>query len=139
MYYRPIYLPSYLPISQLSSISKTPGRVVSTKLINYIMSNAIVDKYQNAYLPHRSTGTALTLIINNILISLDKAPCYLLLLDLSSDFDTLDHNSCSIRLNEIGIHGQVHSWFMSFVSPRTSSVKNNSSLSLPYFNIHGVP
>ena len=71
------------------------------------MSNPIVDKYQIAYLLHRSTGTALTFIINNILISLDnKAPWYLVLLDLSSDFDNLDHNICSIRLNEIGIHGQ---------------------------------
>ena len=113
---------------------------MSTQLINYITSNAIVDKYQSAYLPHRSTETALTLIINDILISLDnKAPCYLVLLDLSSAFDTLDHNILSIKLNEIGIYGQVHSWFMSFVSSRTSSVKINSSLSPPYVNMHGVP
>ena len=53
-------------------------------------SNDIVDKYQSAYLPHRSTETALTLIINDILIALDnKAPCYIVLLDLSSAFDTL--------------------------------------------------
>ena len=82
------------------NISKTSERVVSTQLINYITSNAIVDTYQNAYIPHRSTQTALTLIINDILISLDnKAPCYLLLLDLSSEFDTLDHTICPIRLN----------------------------------------
>ena len=37
--------------------------------------NAIVDKYQSDYIPHRSTETALTLIINDILISLDnKSP-----------------------------------------------------------------
>ena len=78
---------------------------MSTQLINYITSNAIVDKYQSAYLPHRSTETALTLIINDILISLDnKAPCYIVLFDLSSAFDTLDHNILSIRLNEIGIY-----------------------------------
>ena len=103
-------------------------------------SNAIVDKYISPYLPHRSTETTLTLIINDILIYLDnKAPCYLVLLDLSSAFDTLDHNILSIRLNEISIYSQVHSWFMSFVSSRTSSVKINSSLSPPYVNIHGVP
>ena len=33
---------------------------------------------------------------------------------LSSTFDTLDHNILSIGLNEIGIHGQVHNWFMYF-------------------------
>ena len=81
------------------------------------MSNAIVDIYQSAYLPHLSTETALTLIINDILIYFDnKAPCYLVLLYLSSDFDTLDSNILSIGLNEIGIHGQVYSWLMYFIS-----------------------
>ena len=81
------------------------------------MSNTIVDIYQSTYLPRRSTETALTLIINDILIYLDnKAPCYLVLLYLSSDFDTLDHNILSIRLNESGIHGQVYSWLMYFIS-----------------------
>ena len=100
------------------------------------MSNAIVDKYQSAYLPHRSTETALTLIINDII---NKSICYLVLLYLSITFDTLDHNILSIGLNEIGIHSKVHIWFMYFVSSRTYSVKINSSLSPPYFNIDGVP
>ena len=83
---------------------------MSTQLINYLTSNAIVDKYQSAYIPHRSTETALTLIINDIRISLDnKAPCYLVLLDLSSAFNNLDNTIISIRLNEICIYGQVHS------------------------------
>ena len=99
------------------------------------MSNAIVDKYQSTYLPHRSTEIALTFIINDILIYLgNKAPFYLVLLNLSSAFDTLDY-ILSIGLNAISIHGQIHSWFMYFVSSRTSSVKINSSLSPPYFNI----
>ena len=72
---------------------------MSTQLINYIMSNAIVDIYQSAYLPRRSTETALILIIDDILISLDnKAPFYLVLLDLSNAFDTLDHNIIYINL-----------------------------------------
>ena len=66
---------------------------MSTKFINYITSNAFVDKYQSTYFPQRSTETTLTLNINDILIYLDnKAPRYIVLLDLSSDFDTLDHN-----------------------------------------------
>ena len=55
------------------------------------------------------------------------------------NIDTLDHNILSIILNELRIYRQVHSWFMSFVSSRTSSVKINSSLSSPYVNIHSVP
>ena len=43
-----------------------------------------------------------------------------------------------LRLNEIGIHSKVHSWFICFVSSIISSVKINSSLSSPYVNIHKV-
>ena len=68
------------------------------------MPIAIVDKYQSAYLPHRSTEIALNFIINDILIYLgNKAPCYLILLNLSSTFVTLDYNILSIVLNEISI------------------------------------
>ena len=74
------------------------------------MSNSIVDKYQNAYPPHRSIETSPTFIINDGLIYLDnKAPFYHVLLDLSSDFDTLDHNIISIRINDISLHTMVNS------------------------------
>ena len=69
------------------------------------MPIAIVDKYQSSYLPNRSTEIALTFIINYMLIYLgNKAPCYIILLNLSSALDTLDYNILSIVLNEISIH-----------------------------------
>ena len=133
-------LSSYRSISQLSSISKTMERIVSAQLIHYITTNSIIDKFQSAYLPHRSTESALNLIINDILLSLNnKSPCYLVLLDLSSAFDTLNHDILALRLNEIGIHGQVHIWFLSFFSLRSSSVKINTPFSTPFISTHGVP
>ena len=133
-------LSSYRPISQLSSISKTLERIVSAQLIHYITTNSIIDKFKSAYLPHLSTESALHIIINDLLLSLDnKAPCYHLLLDLSSAFDTLNHDIIALRLNQIGIHGQVHSWFMSFFSLRSYTVKINSSFSTPFISTHGVP
>ena len=73
---------------------------MSTQLINYSISNAIADNYQSAHIPRHSTETTLTLIINYMLIYLDnKAPCYIVLIYLSSTFDTLDDNILSIGLN----------------------------------------
>ena len=69
----------------------------------------------------------------------NKASCYLVILDLSSDFDTLNHRILFYRLREIGIHGQVNNWLMLFVSNRISSVKIKSSLSAPFDQTHGVP
>ena len=72
------------------------------------MPISIVDNYQSSYLPHRSTEIALNCIINDILIYIgNKAPFYLVLLNLSSAFETFDYNFLSIGLNEISIHGQI--------------------------------
>ena len=69
----------------------------------------------------------------------NKAFYYLVLLDLSSAFDTLNHRIFSYRLPEIGMHGQVHNWLMSFVSNRIYSVKIKSYVSAPFDHTHGVP
>ena len=117
-------LANYRPISQLSSMSKTLEQVVSSQLIQYITSNTIVDCFQSAYLPQCSTATALNLIISEILLSLDdKSPCYLVMLDLSCVFDSLNLHILSFRLREIGINGQVLNLFNSFVSNRSSSLQ----------------
>ena len=64
-------LANYRPIFQLSPMSNTLERVVSSQLIQYITSNNIVYCFHRAYLPHYSTDTALHLIISNILLYLD--------------------------------------------------------------------
>ena len=115
-------------------------RIVARQLIDYIITNSIVDCFQSAYLPKRSTKTPLNIVFNDIILSMDnKASCYLVLLDLSSAFDTLNHRILSYRLRKIGINGQVHNWLMSFVYNRISSVNIKSYLSAPFDYTHGVP
>ena len=107
-------LSNYRPISQLSSISKTMERIVARQLIDYIISNSIEYSIYcgllSEYIPSQSymyysTETALNIVFNDIILSMDnKASCYLVLLDLSSAFDTLNHMILSYRLREIGIH-----------------------------------
>ena len=101
-------LSNYRSVSKLSSISKSKERIVARQLIYYIISNSIVEYFQSAYLPNRSTETALNIMFNDIVLSIDKASCYLVLLDLPSAFDTLKHRILSYRLREIDIHGQVY-------------------------------
>ena len=125
-------LSNYRPITQLSSISKTMERIVARQLIDYIISNSIWYGSRLG-IPNRSTETALNIVFNDIILSMDnKDSCYLVLLDLSSAFDTLNHRILSYHLREIVIHGQVHNWLMSFVSNRIYSIKIKSSLSAPF-------
>ena len=70
--------------------------------------------------------TALPMITNDILFSLDRGDnVFLLLLDLSAAFDTVNHSLLLSRLeNSFGITGTVVQWFH-YLSRRSHAVCRN--------------
>ena len=64
--------------------------------------------------------TALLKISNDILLALDKRQCvYLVLLDLSAAFDTIDHTVFLSRLEkENGVTADALGWMSSYLSGR---------------------
>ena len=97
---------NYRPISNLEIHSKILEHVISSQLITYLITNKITNIFQSAYLPHKYTESALTLITSDLLSGLNNnRSTILILLDMSSAFDTLDHNVHIHRLSAIGITG----------------------------------
>ena len=136
----PQSLNNYRPISNLSIFSKTLERIVAKQLTSYLISHKIPHIFQSAYLPSKSTETALAKISSDILTNLDnKNGTILALLDLSSAFDTIDHTILIHRLTSIGITGTAHKWLSSFITNRTSSVLVHSTRSSSRLVTHGVP
>ena len=118
---------NFRPISNLSIHSKVLERVVSSQLITYLTANNIPNIFQSAYLPHTSTESALTLITSDLLSDLNNnRGTILVLLDMSSAFDTLNHNVLIHRLSAIGIKGISLNWFTSYITNRSSSVRINT-------------
>ena len=80
-------------------------------------------------------------IVNDILSALDNDNIsVLLLLDLSADFDTLDHQILLSRLNSVlGIQSTALQWFQSYLSDRYQSTSVNNSSSSPSQLMYGVP
>ncbi len=92
-------LNNYRPVSNLPYVSKLIERVVAKQLVCHLEDNGLSEKYQSAYRQAHSTETALTSVMNNILMSLDqKKVVFLVLLDLSATFDTVDHTILLKRL-----------------------------------------
>ena len=136
----PQSLNNYRPISNLSIFSKTLERIVAKQLTSYLISHKIPHIFQSAYLPSKSTETALAKISSEILTNLDnKNGTILALLDLSSAFDTIDITILIHRLTSIGITGTAHKWLSSFITNRTSSVLVHSTRSSSRLVTHGVP
>ena len=80
--------------------------------------------YQSAYRKHHSTETALLCVTNDIKLAMDsKKGTILVMIDLSSAFDTIDH---SILLNRLelryGITSVVLEWFRSDLYGRVQRI-----------------
>jgi len=85
-------LNSYRPISNLSFVSKDLERIVDSRFTEHADSQCLFSPFQSAYRKHYLTETALVKVHNDLISVLDQGKVgALTLLDLSSAFDTVDH------------------------------------------------
>ena len=90
---------------------------------------------------NHSTETALIHVQDSILRSMDRSECtFLVLLDLSAAFDTVDHGTICSRLSEVfGISGSALRWFSSYLQNRKQSVCVRDTHSTEAILGYGVP
>ena len=112
---------NYRPISNLKVISKIIEKVVAVRLQKYLEANQLNEALQSVYKPFHSCETALERVHNDILVTVDKLHCVmLLLLDLSAAFDTADHEILLTRLHsKYSISGIALEWFRSYLTNRS--------------------
>ena len=96
---------------------------------------------QSAYHRYLSTETALLRVNNDLLRAVDQhQEAVLVLLDLSSAFDTIDHETLLQRLaTRYGISDTVLSWFTSYLSGSVQAVTICGTLSNVHPLRYGVP
>ena len=88
----PEQLKSYRPVSNLSYIFKIVERVVAKRLTAHVNASNLFPVHQSAYRARHSTETALLSVHKYLVCSIDDGKVsVLVLLDLSSAFDTVDH------------------------------------------------
>jgi len=124
-------LNSYRPINNLSFASKLVERLVATRLVLHCDQNHLLPVQQSAFRWHQSIETAV-LIVNDIIRAINKGQ--LMFLDLSSAFDTVDHDiMLSILHRRFSVEGRLSlflcllKWFHSYLTDhwQTFSVGNN--------------
>lgn len=136
----PAVLTNYRPISNLCVLSKILESLVSDQIKEFLYSNELLSKLQSGFRKKHSTITAVTKVINDILVALDRKQfCASLFLDLSKAFDTVDHAVLKQRLLCLGLSDCVVSWFMNYLSDRTQCIKCDGLCSALVKVHKGVP
>ena len=133
----PNILKNYMPISNLSFISKHIEKVVLRHLNEHMKLNRLEIEEESANNKHHSTETIIIIIIiiimfyrsvkvvNDLLISYDsKSATILIMWDLSAAFDTVCHTRLlKILHDELKITGVVLKWFKLFLQGRTQRTR----------------
>ena len=109
------------PVSNLSYVSKLTERTVFNQTNDFLNTQRLYPKGQSANRKCHSTEKALLRVTNDIMMNMNRQRVTLLvMLDLSSAFDTVDHDILLRKLNhEFGIKMRVLEWFTSYLSKRS--------------------
>ena len=118
-------LGSYRPISSLGFLSKVVEKVVDARLAEHVSRHRLLSVVQSAYRPFHSTETAIVRVVNDMISVVDQGHIgALMLLDLSTAFDTVDHSILmEVLKRRFGVEGNALGWLPSFfVNAAKSSV-----------------
>ena len=96
-----------------------------------MLDNNIVDSFQSAYRAGYSCDAALLRVYNDIVTTVGKGNVsFLVLLDLSAAFDTIDHDNLFYILEKyVGICGSALQLIRSYFSDRTQRVQIDGIMS----------
>ena len=134
-------LQNYRPVSNLTFMPNVLERVVCARLREYRAANCLLEPCQFAYRAHYSTETALLRVQNDLVVAVQgSCAAFLVLLDLSADFDTTDRSILLARLQSwFGIGRVALDWLASYLNDRVQRVNIKGVLSTQTELLLGVP
>jgi hypothetical protein len=104
------------------------------------MENRLLDERNSGFKQNDSTVNRLIQITQNIYNNLDKnQDTTMVFLDISKAFDKVWHKGLLGKLNQIGITGELYTWFVSYLKDRRQKVIINGTSSDEATVMAGVP
>ena len=124
---------SFRPISNISFLSKLTERLVVNRFNKHTDIYHLLPVRQSAYRQFHSTETAIAIVHYDIVCTIDAGNVsVLVLLDLSTAFDTVDHGVLlDVLRHQFGVADVALNWFSSYLSDRTQSFSVISGISRP--------
>jgi len=124
----------YWPISKLLEC------IVAAQLTDYLKSTDLLPRLQSGFRPHHSTETATLRVLSDLLTAIDGGDVVaLVLLDLSTAFDTVDHSIlCRPLQSSFGLSGSPLQWFELYLHSRSQYVWRGQMRSAVKYLVCGI-
>ena len=112
-------------------MSKLVERCMLTQFNKHCEDNQLMPDYQSAYRSNYSCETSLVNLVSDILWDFENQNVVTLVaLDLSTSFDTVDHEVLLDLLStRFGVSRSAYSWFSSYLRPRSCLIEIENSRS----------
>lgn len=131
---------NYRPISIVPIFSKVFESLLHVQLNHHFHINHLFSPYQFGFRSKKSTTTAVSTLVDNILTAFEnKESVSLKLCDLSKAFDCVEHRILLDKLSYYGISHNSLNLLKSYLSNRKQYVSFNSSQSTTLTVTTGVP
>ena len=131
---------SYRPISLISSVGKVFEKAIHKHVHNFILANQIITPFQSGFMPRDSTVNQLTDMYNTFCQALDEGKeVRVVFCDISKAFYKVWHRGLLAKLHHYGITGNLHRWFVSYLSNRFQRVTIPGGISDWVEILAGVP
>ena len=126
----PLILQNYRPVLNLSYIPKLIERVACTQLKDFAKTSSNLEPLQSAYRAAHSTETAMLKVKMDMFNAIeDKKVMCLVLLDLSTAFDSVNHNLLLNHLkHHFGMKGKIIAWLSNYLQSHTQKVVLNNTV-----------
>ncbi len=107
---------NYRPVSLLSCLSKIMERVVFNAMYQYFKLHGLLTERNSGFKERDSTINQLIHLCHNIYNGLDNSrDVCLVFLDVSKAFDKVYHPALMVKLQNMGIHGNLLNWIKSYL------------------------
>ena len=136
----PDELSSYRPLYKTSFLSKVLEKCALEQLSKHIMNFSCIPVFQSAYKEFFSVETALCRVYNDLVKSISKGECsILIMLDQSAAFDSLNQAYLLKDLEQLGIADSALNWIRSYITGRRFRVSIDDKESDEGVMKYGVP
>ena len=131
---------NYRPISLLSCVGKVLERCVHRHVYSFLQANSIITPSQSGFIPGDSTINHLVCIYNNLCSLFDSGTTtQAVYFDIFKAFDRAWHKGLLVKLEVVGIRGQLLEWFRDCLTNRLQTVVIKGEKSCLKRVVSGVP